>query len=155
MPDQRTTYTGKKNILVNNFRDLSETNPLVITVYNLTDITFLKQNIAKQTKYLQFLSSLNAAAYLGVRGWLALMKLTQKVLRIVPDHMLDCGCNGGLAMAALRLGQKKIIFDSTSPQFKTLVYRATDLNSQILPSRPKSLDLASPKTRQLLKRNVS
>lgn len=78
---------------------------------------------------------------MGVRWWMQLIKFGKQLFSNPTDDALDCYDNAGLALAALRLGQKKILFNSKSKQFNLLKNRAESLQATILTKRSESFDL--------------
>jgi len=82
------------------------------------------------------LSARGAAAYAGCGWWRALMQTCGAEIDI-----LDCADAPGYAMAALRIGQRRIILDR-GPAFAAVSAAATVLGATVLAARPEALDLA-------------
>jgi hypothetical protein len=82
------------------------------------------------------LSARGAAVYAGCGWWRALMQACGAEIDI-----LDCADSPGYAMAALRIGQRRIILDA-GPAFAAVSAAATVLGATVLAARPEALDLA-------------
>lgn len=115
-------------------------------IYFIAEIAGKTSSIIKNTQKTGFsfylLSPPNAAAYLGIRWWLSFInKATPIIHQYYVTHILDCFDHAGLAMAALRLGQKHILFDSAAPQVKAIHNRASMLNAAIIENKPNAFNL--------------
>lgn len=115
-------------------------------VYFIAEIakktSFIIKKTQKNTPSLYLLSPQNAISYMGVRWWLSFIHQTSPILsQYVITDILDCYDHAGFAMAALRAGQKYILFDNTSTQFKNLQNRATSMNVTIMDIKPNSFNL--------------
>jgi hypothetical protein len=82
------------------------------------------------------LSARGAAIYAGCGWWHAMMQVVGAEIDI-----LDCADAPGYAMAALRLGQRRIILDA-GPAFAAVSAAAATLGAIVLDTRPAALDLA-------------
>ena len=82
------------------------------------------------------LSARGAAVYAGCGWWRALMQACSAEIDI-----LDCADAPGYAMAALRVGQRRIILDR-GPAFAAVSTAAATLGAVVLAERPAALDLA-------------
>jgi hypothetical protein len=60
------------------------------------------------------------------------------------EDILDCGPAPGLAMAALRVGQRQLVLDPACPAFTAVSAAAAGLGAVVLATRPPALDLAEP-----------
>jgi hypothetical protein len=58
------------------------------------------------------------------------------------DDILDCADASGLALGALRIGQRRIVLDAAAPGWSSVDAIATSLGAEVLTSRPHSLDMA-------------
>jgi hypothetical protein len=56
--------------------------------------------------------------------------------------ILDCADAAGLAMAALRIGQKHLLLWPESPAFAAVIDAASGIGAQVLAMRPSALDLS-------------
>ena len=91
------------------------------------------------------LSAPGAAIFAGPGWWLALARLARADFgALISADILDCADAPGLALAALRLGQRTLILDPACPAFTQVAATASGLGASVLPTRPASLDLASP-----------
>lgn len=89
------------------------------------------------------LSAPGAAVFAGPGWWLALIGLAQtRFPGLIAADILDCGDAPGLALAALRLGQRTLILDPACPAFTAVAATATGLGGQVHPSCPVALDMA-------------
>ncbi len=90
------------------------------------------------------LSARGAAIYAGCGWWRALMDASGAQIDI-----LDCADAPGYAMAALRIGQRRIILDP-GPAFAAVRAAAEALGATVLAARPDALDLADPRAARSL-----
>jgi hypothetical protein len=92
---------------------------------------------------LTLLSAPGAAVFAGPGWWVALMDLARaRYPALVAADLLDCGDAPGLALAALRLGQRALILDPACPAFPAVAATAAGLHAQVVGVRPPALDLA-------------
>jgi len=56
--------------------------------------------------------------------------------------VLDCADSPGCAMAALRVGQRRLVLDPACPAFAAVAATAATLGATVLAGRPAALDLA-------------
>lgn len=89
------------------------------------------------------LSAPDAACFMGAAWWLALVAAATQVHPAKVLDLLDCGDAAGMAMQALRLGQKRLILDPACPQFEAVLQRATGVGASLRTTRPPALDLAA------------
>lgn len=104
--------------------------------------SYIIKKTQKNTPSLYLLSPPNAVSYFGVRWWLSFVHKSTPILseyNII--DILDCYDHAGFAMAAIRTGQKHILFEATSPQLKNLQNRAQSTNAKIIDTKPQSFDL--------------
>lgn len=91
---------------------------------------------------LLLLSPPGAAAWLGPRGWAAL--IAEAAAR-VPDaphrHALDCGAAPGHALAGLRAGLPCLVLDGGHPAWPSVAAAAAESGALLLPVRPAALDI--------------
>jgi hypothetical protein len=91
------------------------------------------------------LSARGAALYAGEAWW---MSLIGEALARHPGcdalDVLDCADAPGRALAALRIGQKRLILDPSCPAFAAVAACAGTLAAAVLGDRPPALDLAEP-----------
>ena len=82
------------------------------------------------------LSARGAAIYAGCGWWRALIEACGAEIDI-----LDCADAPGYAMAALRIGQRRIVLDP-GPAFPAVSAAAATLGAIVIAERPAALDLA-------------
>ena len=90
------------------------------------------------------LSAPAAACFAGSAWWRALMAIGRAEFGGPWDDILDCGDAPGTAMAALRLGQRRLILAEAAPGFAAVVAAASALGAEVTTARPPLLDLARP-----------
>jgi hypothetical protein len=89
------------------------------------------------------LSAPGAALFAGCGWWRAVIARVQdEHVDLSIDNILDCADASGLALGALRIGQRKIVLSPLTPGFHSVVAIATSLGGVVLTSRPAALDLA-------------
>jgi hypothetical protein len=89
------------------------------------------------------LSASGAALYAGCGWWRALIARARAEHTDVPlDDILDCADAPGLALGAIRIGQRRIVLDPAAPGWSSVVAIATVLGGEVLTSRPPSIDMA-------------
>ena len=94
---------------------------------------------------LTLLSAPGAAIFAGPGWWLALARLARaRHDALITTDILDCADAPGLALAALRLGQRSLILDPATPAFAAVAATAARLGAHLHSIRPPSLDLAEP-----------
>jgi hypothetical protein len=90
------------------------------------------------------LSAPGAAAFAGCLWWRALIGQAQAEFPdAVLDDVLDCADAPGQAMAALRVGQRRLVLDPACPAFAAVAAAAAPLGATVLACRPPALDLAA------------
>jgi hypothetical protein len=98
-----------------------------------------------------FLSAEGAALYAGSGWWHTLMCRATAAYPDVPcDNILDCADAPGAALAALRIGQRRIILHRSAPGWARIAAAARSLDCVVLSERPAALDLAQPGTARRL-----
>ena len=94
---------------------------------------------------LTLLSAPGAAVFAGPGWWLALIRQSRaRHGGLIAHDILDCADAPGLALAALRLGQRTLILDRACPAFDTVLTTATSLGARLQANRPDALDMAVP-----------
>jgi len=89
------------------------------------------------------ISATGAALYAGCGWWRALIERARTEYRDAAiDDILDCADASGLALGALRIGQRRIILNAAAPGWASVDAIATSLGAQVLTLRPHSLDMA-------------
>ncbi len=141
MQAHKFTFISQKNIIFSFNKYTTDTNAYFFTVNHLSQFYFITSHIKNNYCPITFISPQNAVAYMGVRWWMQLIKFGKQLFSNPTDDALDCYDNAGLALAALRLGQKKILFNSKSKQFNLLKNRAESRQATILTKRSESFDL--------------
>ncbi|CAI3927727.1 unnamed protein product [Commensalibacter communis] len=100
------------------------------------------RNTSENSPSFSIISPPNAVTYLGVRWWLAFINTASTILpRKNFVNILDCYDHAGLAMAAIREGQKYILFESESPHSSLLKNRAEQTNTIFITNKPSSFNL--------------
>jgi len=91
------------------------------------------------------LSAHGAALYAGAAWWLALVKRAHLENSAVPlEDILDCADASGLALSALRLGQRIIVLEPAAPGCASVAAIAASLGCEVLTHRPAALDMSVP-----------
>jgi hypothetical protein len=89
------------------------------------------------------LSAEGAALYAGTGWWHALIaRAIAEHPNVTCDNILDCADAPGLALGALRIGQRHIILHPTAPGWAQVAATAQSLHCVVLADRPAALDLA-------------
>ena len=89
----------------------------------------------------RLLSARGAAGVGGCGWWMNLVKAARQTHPRTPcTDLLDCGDAPGLAMAALRIGQRHLVLHPC-PAFAAVTAAAATLGAVVLPTRPPTLDL--------------
>ena len=90
------------------------------------------------------LSAPSAARTGGVFWWRALIEAARAGAPNVPMiDVLDCGTAPGLAMAALRAGQRHLVLERSLVAWHRVAAAAGEIGAVALPSRPSALDLGA------------
>jgi hypothetical protein len=91
------------------------------------------------------LSAEGAAGFAGCGWWRALVgQACADFPTTACTDILDCADAAGLAMAALRHGQRQLVLWPTTPGFAAVSAAARALGCDVLPVRPAALDLSEP-----------
>jgi hypothetical protein len=89
------------------------------------------------------LSGPGAALYAGCGWWRAVIQRVVSEYGNVPvQDILDCADASGLALGALRIGQRRLVLAPDAPGRPAVASIAASLGGEILTSRPPALDLA-------------
>ncbi len=89
------------------------------------------------------LSAPGAAGFAGGLWWRGLIgQARAEFPAAVLEDVLDCAEAPGHAMAALRIGQLRLVLDPACPAFAAVTAAAARLGATVLPCRPPALDLA-------------
>lgn len=89
------------------------------------------------------LSAPGAALGAGCQWWRAVVDAARATHpQTDATDILDCADAPGLAMAALRIGQIRLILWPSCPAFAAVQAAAASLGAIVLPTRPDALDLA-------------
>jgi hypothetical protein len=89
------------------------------------------------------LSAPGAALFAGCGWWRAVIERARGEYPGVPiDDILDCADAPGLALGALRIGQRRLVLSPTSPGWQSVAAIAASLGGEVLTSRPPALDMA-------------
>jgi hypothetical protein len=91
------------------------------------------------------LSARGAALYAGAAWWLALMGRLRLENRAVSfEDILDCADASGLALSALRIGQRIVVLEPEAPGWSSVTAIAGSLGCEVLTHRPPALDMSIP-----------
>jgi hypothetical protein len=89
------------------------------------------------------LSAPGAALFAGCGWWRAVIDRAHSEYAGVPlNDILDCADASGLALGALRIGQRRIVLDPDAPGWHSVTAIAASLGGAVLTSRPPALDMA-------------
>jgi hypothetical protein len=89
------------------------------------------------------LSAPGAALFAGCGWWRAVIERALGEYPGVPiDDILDCADAPGLALSALRIGQRRLVLSPTSPGWQSVATIAVSIGGEVLASRPPALDMA-------------
>jgi hypothetical protein len=89
------------------------------------------------------LSAEGAALFAGCGWWRALIQRASAEFPTVPiGDILDCADAPGLALGALRIGQRRIVLDPSVPGFSAVLEIAASLGCVVLTARPSAIDMA-------------
>ncbi len=89
------------------------------------------------------LSAPGAALFAGCGWWRAVIERARGEYPGVPiDDILDCADARGLALGALRIGQRRLVLSPTSPGWQSVAAIAASLGGEVLTSRPPAFDMA-------------
>jgi hypothetical protein len=89
------------------------------------------------------LSAQAAVIYAGSAWWRALIdRAAAEYPDVACDNILDCADASGLALGALRIGQRRIILYPTAPGRAEVAAAAATLGCEVLTDRPPALDMA-------------
>ena len=91
------------------------------------------------------LSPRGAALFAGALWWQALLKrLREECPQILIHDFLDCADASGLALGALRIGQRSIVLDPSAPGWASVAAIAASLGAEVLTVPPPALDMSDP-----------
>ena len=97
------------------------------------------------------LSAPGAALFAGCGWWRAVVQRACSEHAAVPvEDILDCADASGLALGALRIGQRLIVLSPHAPGFPSVTAIAASLGGEVLTSRPPALDMADRTTARRL-----
>jgi len=100
---------------------------------------------------LTLLSAPGAAVFAGPGWWIALARQACAAYPgLIAADLLDCADAPGLALAALRLGQRRLILDPTCPAFATVAATMRERGGEVHAERLPALDLADPRAERRL-----
>jgi hypothetical protein len=90
------------------------------------------------------LSAAGAALYAGSGWWRALVERARFEFPNSPfDDILDCADASGLALGALRIGQRCIVLNSAAPGWTSVAAIAGSIGGEVLIHRPEAIDMSS------------
>lgn len=91
------------------------------------------------------LSSAGAALFAGSGWWRALIDRARSEFPVVQfSDILDCADASGLALGALRIGQRSIVLHAAAPGWSSVAAIAASLGGEVLTFRPVALDMSEP-----------
>jgi hypothetical protein len=89
------------------------------------------------------LSAPGTALFAGCGWWRAVIERARGDFPSVAiDDILDCADAPGLALCALRIGQRLLVLSPTAPGWQSVAAIAASLGGEVLTSRPPALDMA-------------
>jgi hypothetical protein len=89
------------------------------------------------------LSAPGAALFAGSGWWRALIQRARgEFPQGLWDDILDCADASGLALGALRIGQRRIVLDVTAPGRDAVTAIAASLGGEVLTVPPDALDMS-------------
>jgi hypothetical protein len=89
------------------------------------------------------LSAPGAALFAGCGWWRAVIERARgEHPGVSMDDILDCADAPGLALGALRIGQRRLVLSPTSSGWQSVAAIAASLGGEVLTSRPPALDMA-------------
>jgi len=89
------------------------------------------------------LSAPGAALFAGCGWWRAVIDRVHGEYSTPPvTDILDCADASGLALGALRVGQRWIVLSPDAPGWQSVAAIAASLGGKVLTSRPPALDMA-------------
>ncbi len=89
------------------------------------------------------LSAPGAALFAGCGWWRAVVECARSEHAGVPiDDILDCADAPGLALGALRIGQRRLVLSPGAPGWQSVATIAESLGGEVLTARPPALDMA-------------
>jgi hypothetical protein len=89
------------------------------------------------------LSAPGAALYAGCSWWRALIERARSEhAGVAVDDILDCADASGLALGALRSGQRLLVLDPIAPGWQSVAEIALSLGGAVFAARPPALDMA-------------
>jgi hypothetical protein len=89
------------------------------------------------------LSAPGAALYAGCGWWRVLVRQARATFPAVPlTDVLDCGDGSGQALAALRIGQQRLVLAPGAPGWDAVAAIAAERGGEVLTSAPPALDVS-------------
>ena len=117
---------------------MSDRHPAVV-IHGLADA----RAVLAVGRPVTLLSGPGAALYAGCGWWHALIiRARSEYAGVTFDDILDCADASGLALGALRIGQRRLVLTPDAPGWASVVSIATSLGGEIFTSRPPALDMA-------------
>lgn len=113
-----------------------------VTVHGLDDALAAATAAAALSVPLLLVSAPSAGIYAGAGWFVALVAAVRAAHPTLTVHaILDCGPGFGAVLAALRAGQKDLVFTGPQQQTATLAALAAAHGASLAGGRPPSLDL--------------
>lgn len=89
------------------------------------------------------LSAPGAALFAGCGWWRAVIdRVRGEYPSPAVTDILDCADASGLALGALRIGQRRIVLNPDAPGWQSVATIAVSLGGEVLTARPPALDMA-------------
>ena len=115
-----------------------------VVVHGLTDA----RTVLAVGRPVTLLSAAGAALYAGSGWWRALIERARAEHPDIPiDDILDCADASGLALGALRIGQRRIVLSPTAPGWQSVAAIAASLGGEVLTARPPCTRYGRPRRR--------
>jgi hypothetical protein len=111
----------------------------VVTVHSLADA----RSVLAHGWPVTLLSAEGAALFAGCGWWRALIDRVRGEYAAVPiSDILDCADASGLALGALRIGQRAIVLSPSAPGWAAVAAIAASLGAEVFTRRPDAIDMS-------------
>ena len=112
-----------------------------VVIHSLTDARL----VLAFGRPVTLLSATGAALFAGCGWWRALLvRARAEYPDVAIGDILDCADAPGLALGALRAGQRRIVLDPAAPGWAAVAAIARSLGGEVLTQRPSALDMSCP-----------
>jgi hypothetical protein len=119
-----------------------------VVIHSLTDA----RQVLAFGQPVTLLSARGAGLFAGSGWWHALVRrFREEHADVSIEDILDCGDASGLALGALRIGQRALVLDAGAPGWSSVAAIAASLGGEVLAVRPPALDMSKPEEAWRLK----